>query len=83
MYTNNESFADLANRVQTKVNEMTGEMSDKKDELDAHIEEVNQAQGTFEEIENEIQELLDAINDMADFEGRIEEAVNEADNLIN
>ena len=33
-----ESFADLANRVQTKVNDMTSEMSDKADELDSQIE---------------------------------------------
>ena len=82
LYTN-ETFQDLANKLQSKVNEMTGEMIDKADELDAHIEEVNNAKSTFEEIESEIQELLDAINDMADFEGRIEEAVSEADNLIN
>ena len=80
---NTDTFSELTGKLQSKVNEMTGEMNDKNDDLDAHFEEVNQAQGTFEEIEQEIQDLLDAINDMAEFEGRIEDAINEADNLIN
>lgn len=78
-----ESMADLATKLQNKVNEMTGEMSEKADELDNHIEEVNQAKSTFEEIEHEIQELLDAINELNEVESRIEEAISEADNLIN
>ena len=78
-----ESFADLANRVQTKVNDMTSEMSDKADELDSQIEQINNAKATFEDIESEIQALLDAINEMNEFESRIEEAISEADNLIN
>ena len=82
LYTT-DTFSELAGKLQSKVNDMTGEMNDKADELDSHIEEVNQAKGNFEEIENEIQELLDAINDMAEFESRIEDAINEADNLIN
>lgn len=82
MYTY-ESMADLATKLQNKVNEMTGEMSEKADELDNHIEEVNQAKSTFEEIEHEIQELLDAINELNEVESRIEEAISEADNLIN
>ena len=82
MYTN-ESLADLANKLQSKVNEMTGEMTDKADELDAHIEEVEAAKSAFETIENEIQDLLDAIYEMNEFESRIEDAISEADNLIN
>ena len=82
VYTN-ESLADLANKLQSKVNEMTGEMTDKADELDAHIEEVEAAKSAFETIENEIQDLLDAINEMNEFESRIEDAISEADNLIN
>jgi len=82
VYNNNESFADLANRVQTKVSEMTGEMDSKADELDSHIEEIETAKNTFEEIQNELEELVNQINDMGDYEGRIDEAVNEADRLL-
>ena len=82
VYTNNESFADLANRVQTKVNEMTGEMNDKSDELDNQIEEINQAKQSFEDIESELDELINQINDMGDYESRIDEAVSEADRLL-
>ena len=77
-----DSFADLANKVQTKVSEMTGEMDTKADELDAQIEEINNAKETFEEIQNELEELVNQINDMGDYEGRIDEAVNEADRLL-
>jgi len=77
-----DSMADLTSKLQSKVNEMTSEMSDKADELDNHIEEVNNAKATFEDIESEIQALLDAINEMNEFESRIEEAISEADNLI-
>ena len=81
MYTY-ESFAELANKLQSKVTQMTQEMTDKADELENYKEEITTAQGTFEEIENEIQELIDSINEMNDFESRIEEAVSEADRLM-
>jgi hypothetical protein len=38
---NYDSMADLTSKLQAKVNEMTGEMTEKADELDNHIEEVN------------------------------------------
>lgn len=82
MYTY-ESFADLANKVQSKVNEMTGEMESKSDELDNRIEEINQVKYTFEEIQGELEELIQQINDMGDYETRIDDAVSEADNLVN
>jgi methyl-accepting chemotaxis protein len=78
-----DSFADLANKVQSKVNEMTGEMDSKADELDNRIEECNQAKYAFEEIQTELEELIQQINDMGDYETRIDDAVSEADNLIN
>ena len=78
-----ESFADLANKVQSKVNEMTGEMESKSDELDNRIEEINQVKYTFEEIQGELEELIQQINDMGDYETRIDDAVSEADNLVN
>lgn len=78
-----DSFAELANKVQTKVNEMTGEMDSKADELDNRIEECNQAKYVFEEIQTELEELIQQINDMGDYESRIEDAVSEADTLIN
>ena len=80
---NYESIADLANQLQSKVTDMNAEMSDKADELDTHIEEVESAKSTFEEIEGELQELLDAINSLNEMESRIEDAISEADNLIN
>ena len=82
MYTY-ESFADLANKVQSKVNEMTGEMESKADELDNRIEEINQVKYTFEEIQGELEELIQQINDMGDYETRIDDAVSEADTLVN
>ena len=78
-----ESFADLANKVQSKVNEMTGEMESKADELDNRIEEINQVKYTFEEIQGELEELIQQINDMGDYETRIDDAVSEADTLVN
>ena len=77
-----DSFADLANKVQTKVSEMTGEMDTKADELDAQIEEINNAKETFEEIQNELEELVNQINEMGDYEGRIDDAVNDADRFL-
>ena len=53
MYTY-ESFADLANKLQTKVSQMNQEMSDKADELESYKEEIITVQGTFEELENEL-----------------------------
>ena len=82
MYTN-ETLSDLTNKLQLKVSDMNGEMSDKADELDSHIEDVESAKNTFEEIEVELQELLDAINSLNEIESRIEDAISEADTLIN
>ena len=82
MYTN-ETLSDLANKLQLKVSDMNGEMSDKADELDSHIEEVESAKSTFDDIEVELQELLDAINSLNEIESRIEDAISEADTLIN
>ena len=78
-----ESFADLANKLQSRVNDMTGEMDSKADELDNRIEEINQVKYTFEEIQGELEELVQQINDMGDYETRIDDAVSEADTLIN
>jgi hypothetical protein len=58
-------------------------MSDKADELDSHIEDVEAAKTTFDEIGGELQEFLDAINELTEVESRIEDAISEADNLIN
>jgi len=82
LYTN-ETLSDLANKLQLKVSDMNGEMSDKADELDSHIEEVESAKSTFDDIEVELQELLDAINSLNEIESRIEDAISEADTLIN
>ena len=82
MYTN-ETLSDLANQLQLKVTDINGELSDKADELDSHIEEVESAKSTFDELEGELQELLDAINSLNEMESRIEDAISEADNLIN
>jgi len=82
LYTN-ESLSDLANQLQLKVSDMNSELSDKANELDTHIEEVESAKSTFEEIEGELQDLLDSINELNEMESRIEDAISEADNLIN
>ena len=79
----NDTFAELANKVQSRVSEMTSDMDNKAEELDNHIEEVNQVKYTFEEIQSELEELVQQIENMGDYETRIDDAVAEADTLIN